>query len=73
VPQVGVTRYSDYWHHWSDIATGLLLGLLVSALVYRQSYPSVFDEDCDKELREQAGSAGGGRSASRGRLGYTAA
>ena len=66
--QVGLTRFSDYWHHWSDIVTGLLLGLLVAALVYRQCYPSVFDEECDKELPSPAGSSGNGRSGSRGRL-----
>jgi diacylglycerol diphosphate phosphatase/phosphatidate phosphatase len=47
---VGITRYSDYWHHWSDIVTGLLLGLTVSALVYRQHYPAVWSADCDREL-----------------------
>jgi membrane-associated phospholipid phosphatase len=71
---VGVSRFCDYWHHWSDIATGLVLGLLVAAAVYRQSYPSVFDEDCDRELALPGGGSGSsGRQASRGRLGYTAA
>jgi hypothetical protein len=26
----------DYWHHWSDIVTGLFLGGFISWIVYRQ-------------------------------------
>lgn len=29
---VGYTRVSDYKHHWSDVLTGLLQGVLVAAL-----------------------------------------
>jgi membrane-associated phospholipid phosphatase len=47
---VGITRYSDYWHHWTDIVAGLVLGLGVSALVYRQHYRAVWAADCDREL-----------------------
>eukprot|EP00878_Enallax_costatus_P021035 GHUV01022254.1.p1 GENE.GHUV01022254.1~~GHUV01022254.1.p1 ORF type:complete len:161 (+),score=31.44 GHUV01022254.1:120-602(+) len=33
---VGITRYTDYWHHPTDIVAGLLLGCLISWLFYRQ-------------------------------------
>ncbi len=33
---IGITRYVDYWHHWSDILAGLLLGGVISWLTYRQ-------------------------------------
>jgi membrane-associated phospholipid phosphatase len=33
---VGVSRYTDYWHHWSDVLAGLLLGFGMAWLAYRQ-------------------------------------
>lgn len=31
----------DYWHHWEDVAIGLLLGLLFAYINYRQHYPGI--------------------------------
>jgi membrane-associated phospholipid phosphatase len=33
---VGISRVTDYWHHPTDVAAGLLLGCGVSWLCYRQ-------------------------------------
>jgi hypothetical protein len=33
---VGISRYTDYWHHWSDVLTGLLLGFAMAWLAYLQ-------------------------------------
>jgi hypothetical protein len=33
---VGISRVTDYWHHPTDVAAGLLLGCAVSWLCYRQ-------------------------------------
>lgn len=30
---VGLTRVSDYMHHWSDVLTGLVQGALVAVLI----------------------------------------
>jgi len=39
---VGVTRINDYWHHWTDVVAGFLLGLAVSISIYTQYYRSPF-------------------------------
>ena len=36
---IGITRVTDYWHHPSDVATGLVLGFGVSFVIYRQMFP----------------------------------
>ena len=36
---VGLSRIQDYWHHWEDVLTGLLLGNLVAYTMYRLRYP----------------------------------
>jgi hypothetical protein len=33
---VGISRVTDYWHHPTDVAAGLLLGCGVSWVCYRQ-------------------------------------
>lgn len=35
---VGVTRVNDYWHHWTDVAAGALIGLAISFSIYIQLY-----------------------------------
>jgi membrane-associated phospholipid phosphatase len=41
---VGVTRIDDYWHHWTDVFAGALLGLSAAYFCYRQHFPSLYDE-----------------------------
>mmetsp|Transcript_13897 Transcript_13897/g.35712 ORF Transcript_13897/g.35712 Transcript_13897/m.35712 type:complete len:291 (+) Transcript_13897:102-974(+) len=32
---IGVTRFMDYWHHWTDVVTGFVLGLTMAWLNFR--------------------------------------
>ncbi len=43
---VACTRVIDYWHHPSDVLTGLALGFLVSFFVYRMFYPTLIHQYC---------------------------
>ncbi|KAL5745071.1 hypothetical protein ACOSP7_026217 [Xanthoceras sorbifolium] len=36
---VGISRVDDYWHHWTDVFAGGLLGLTVATLCYLQFFP----------------------------------
>ncbi|KAK7276216.1 hypothetical protein RIF29_17352 [Crotalaria pallida] len=36
---VGVTRVDDYWHHWTDVFAGGIIGLTVSSLCYLLLFP----------------------------------
>ncbi|TKY47197.1 lipid phosphate phosphatase 4 [Spatholobus suberectus] len=36
---VGITRVDDYWHHWTDVFTGGLLGLTVASICYLLLFP----------------------------------
>ncbi|KAE9606105.1 hypothetical protein Lal_00025201 [Lupinus albus] len=36
---VGVTRVDDYWHHWTDVFAGALIGLTVSSICYLLLFP----------------------------------
>uniref|UniRef100_A0A0E0HHS9 Phosphatidic acid phosphatase type 2/haloperoxidase domain-containing protein n=1 Tax=Oryza nivara TaxID=4536 RepID=A0A0E0HHS9_ORYNI len=36
---VGVSRVDDYWHHWQDVFTGGILGLVVASFCYLQFFP----------------------------------
>ncbi len=47
---VGVTRVMDYWHHPTDVLTGLLLGFSTAYGVYRTYYPSLSHPRCDVPL-----------------------
>ena len=31
---VGVSRVDDYWHHWTDVFGGALLGLMFTEIIY---------------------------------------
>lgn len=56
---VGVTRVNDYWHHWSDVVAGLLLGFAIAYSIYIQIYRSPFERADTHvplyQLLEQAG------------------
>jgi diacylglycerol diphosphate phosphatase/phosphatidate phosphatase len=39
---IAISRTQDYWHTFSDINAGSLLGILTSAVAYRLQYPSAF-------------------------------
>ncbi|XP_019459755.1 PREDICTED: probable lipid phosphate phosphatase 4 [Lupinus angustifolius] len=36
---VGVSRVDDYWHHWTDVFAGGLIGLTVSTICYLLLFP----------------------------------
>ncbi|EEF37504.1 phosphatidic acid phosphatase, putative [Ricinus communis] len=36
---VGISRVDDYWHHWTDVFAGALIGTTVAACCYLQSFP----------------------------------
>ncbi|GKB17432.1 lipid phosphate phosphatase 1 [Tanacetum coccineum] len=36
---VGVSRVDDYWHHWTDVFTGAIIGTTVAAFCYLQFFP----------------------------------
>ncbi|KAL4633142.1 hypothetical protein ACB092_04G100600 [Castanea dentata] len=36
---VGVSRVDDYWHHWTDVFAGGLIGLTVASCCYLQFFP----------------------------------
>uniref|UniRef100_A0A0D9YDI2 Phosphatidic acid phosphatase type 2/haloperoxidase domain-containing protein n=1 Tax=Oryza glumipatula TaxID=40148 RepID=A0A0D9YDI2_9ORYZ len=42
---VAVSRVDDYWHHWQDVLTGGILGLVVSSFCYLQFFPMPSDEN----------------------------
>lgn len=38
----GLTRVSDYKHHWQDVLAGLLQGSFVAAIVSKCLYPALY-------------------------------
>ena len=46
---VGLSRVSDYKHHWSDVLTGLIQGALVAVLVV-STHGSSLHLETDKHL-----------------------
>ncbi|KAH6801794.1 lipid phosphate phosphatase 3 [Perilla frutescens var. frutescens] len=36
---VAISRVDDYWHHWTDVFTGSMLGSIVSSICYLQFFP----------------------------------
>lgn len=39
---VGLTRFHDYRHHWTDVVTGFGIGMFFASMVYLSYYPSPF-------------------------------
>ncbi|XP_027337482.1 probable lipid phosphate phosphatase 4 [Abrus precatorius] len=36
---IGVTRVDDYWHHWTDVFAGGMIGLTVASICYLLLFP----------------------------------
>ncbi|KAK4373193.1 hypothetical protein RND71_008577 [Anisodus tanguticus] len=36
---VGISRIDDYWHHWTDVFTGSIIGTVVASLCYLLFFP----------------------------------
>ncbi|KAL6300545.1 phosphatidic acid phosphatase type 2/haloperoxidase [Sparassis latifolia] len=45
---VAISRTMDYRHHATDVLAGSLLGIIVAYFSYRQYYPSLASEHCQK-------------------------
>ncbi|WOG92734.1 hypothetical protein DCAR_0312009 [Daucus carota subsp. sativus] len=43
---VGVSRVDDYWHHWTDVFSGALLGIVVSTICYVLLFPFPHTINC---------------------------
>lgn len=44
---VGITRVDDYWHHWTDVFAGGLIGfLLVTLVIIMQYIVATFEYYC---------------------------
>ncbi|GLT51968.1 hypothetical protein SLA2020_253370 [Shorea laevis] len=42
---VGISRVDDYWHHWTDVFAGALIGSTVASFCYLQAFPFPNRED----------------------------
>ncbi|KAL6614779.1 hypothetical protein ACP70R_037049 [Stipagrostis hirtigluma subsp. patula] len=41
---IAISRVDDYWHHWQDVCTGGVLGMVVASVCYLQFFPFPSDE-----------------------------
>ncbi|CAO2198188.1 unnamed protein product [Urochloa humidicola] len=41
---IAISRVDDYWHHWQDVCTGGVLGLVIASVCYLQFFPAPSDE-----------------------------
>lgn len=41
---IAISRVDDYWHHWQDVCTGGVLGMVVASVCYLQFFPPPSDE-----------------------------
>ncbi|KAL5726569.1 hypothetical protein ACHQM5_009603 [Ranunculus cassubicifolius] len=42
---VGISRVDDYWHHWTDVFAGGILGLTIATFCYRQFFPAPYSDN----------------------------
>ncbi|KAI4369019.1 hypothetical protein MLD38_017513 [Melastoma candidum] len=42
---IAVSRVDDYWHHWQDVFTGAVIGMIVASFCYLQFFPPPYDTD----------------------------
>lgn len=42
---VGISRVDDYWHHWTDVFAGGLIGLVVATFCYLQFFPPPYHHE----------------------------
>ncbi|KAG2271564.1 hypothetical protein Bca52824_066119 [Brassica carinata] len=42
---IGITRVDDYWHHWTDVFAGAIIGIFFSSLSYLHFFPYPFDDN----------------------------
>ncbi|CAO3595617.1 unnamed protein product [Absidia cylindrospora] len=40
---IGISRFRDYRHHWSDILIGGIVGVVCAFFAYRQYYPPLYE------------------------------
>lgn len=45
---IAVSRTCDYHHHWQDVFIGSLMGWAIAHLCYRQYFPSLSVESCNR-------------------------
>ncbi|KAK4721284.1 hypothetical protein R3W88_011517 [Solanum pinnatisectum] len=53
---VGISRIDDYWHHWTDVFTGSIIGSVVASLCYLLFFP--FPHDINENIELHSTSIG---------------
>jgi hypothetical protein len=49
---IAISRVTDFWHHPTDVITGLLLGFVMSFGFYRLAYPALTSPACHVPIYE---------------------
>ena len=57
---IGVSRIRDYWHHWSDVATGAALGAAIAYTCLKKISPPRTTPPSSLSSEAPAGGAGAG-------------
>lgn len=42
---IGISRVDDYWHHWTDVFVGAIIGILVASFSYLHFFPYPYDDN----------------------------
>lgn len=42
---IGISRVDDYWHHWTDVFAGAIIGIFVASFSYLHFFPYPYDEN----------------------------